>query len=457
MGLPAHGRREADVLWRFSLYGFLKNQRYFEPFLLLAFLEKGLSFAVIGLLISCREVVKGLLEIPSGAIADTWGRRRAMVLSFTAYIASFCLLGLAEGLPLLFAGMALFGVGEAFRTGTHKAMIFAWLRTQGRLDERTRVYGYTRSWSMIGSAVSVVVAAGLVLATGNYAFIFYGCIPAYLLGIVNFLGYPRELDCDHDRRATLGGVFAHVGEAFSASFRRPGLRRLVLESMGFGGVFAAAKDYLQPVLKGVAVVVVMGAAIRLGFLAESDVGVLNEPRQAALLVGPVFFVLHLLSALASRRAHRFVEVAGSEDRAARVLWGLVLVAFAGVLVAAFHGSGAAASAGVILGFVILHILQNFWRPVLVSRVDRESAESHRATVLSIESQAKSVATMVAAPLLGLAVDLVKEHGPGGAFWPVGALGAVVALVFFVTGRRGAPPPADGAGGGAKSAREDASA
>ena len=39
------------MLLRFSLYGFLKNQRYFEPFLILAYLQLGLSFFEIGLLI----------------------------------------------------------------------------------------------------------------------------------------------------------------------------------------------------------------------------------------------------------------------------------------------------------------------------------------------------------------------------------------------------------------------
>ncbi len=70
------------MLARFSLYGFLKNQRYFEPFLLLAFLEKGLTFFDIGLLIAFREVTVVLLEIPSGAVADVYGRRYFMVLSF---------------------------------------------------------------------------------------------------------------------------------------------------------------------------------------------------------------------------------------------------------------------------------------------------------------------------------------------------------------------------------------
>jgi len=439
------------VLGRFSLYGFLKNQRYFEPFLYLAFIDKGLSFVMIGLLVACREAARNLLEIPSGAIADMWGRRRAMILSFTAYVASFVMLGAAERLPLLFAGMALFGVGDAFRTGTHKAMIFCWLRGQNRLDERTRVYGYTRSWSKIGSAVSVVVAAGLVLATGSYAFVFYGCIPAYVVGVVNFLGYPRELDGDCERCASPGKVLAHLGEAFSAAFRRRGLRRLVLESMGFGGIFEAAKDYLQPVLKGVAVVVVAGAVVGLGILGEDEVDALGDARRAALLVGPVFMVLHLLSALASRRAHGFVELAGGERRAARALWGLGLVAFAAIAISAFYdsGSGSAASAVTIAGFVFLYVIQNFWRPVLVSRVDRESAESHRATVLSIESQAKSVATMVAAPLLGFAVDYAQKRDPAVGFWPVGALGAAVALGFLLTSKTG---PALKDSSGAEAAR-----
>jgi len=134
------------MLLRFSLYGFLKNQRYFEPFLILVFLEKGLSFFMIGLLIAFREVMINLFEVPSGLVADLYGRRRAMITSFAAYVVSFVVFALSQRLAPLFLAMLFFAIGEAFRTGTHKAMIFAWLRQQGREHERTRVYGYTRSW-----------------------------------------------------------------------------------------------------------------------------------------------------------------------------------------------------------------------------------------------------------------------------------------------------------------------
>ena len=75
-------RRRHDIVTgalirRFSLYSFLKNQRYFEAYFLLAMLAKGLGFAEIGLLVACREIVVNLCEVPSGAIADASASRAA--------------------------------------------------------------------------------------------------------------------------------------------------------------------------------------------------------------------------------------------------------------------------------------------------------------------------------------------------------------------------------------------
>ena len=153
----------AKMIFRFSLYGFLKNQRYFEAFLFLAFMAKGLDFFQIGLLVAGRQLAVNLIEIPSGSIADVFGRRKTMLLSLTAYMVGFVVLGAAEQIGGLAAGMALLGIGDSFRSGTHKAMIFRWLLLNDREGERVEVYGYTRSWSKFGSAVSVVVGAAIVL------------------------------------------------------------------------------------------------------------------------------------------------------------------------------------------------------------------------------------------------------------------------------------------------------
>ena len=69
--------------FKFSLYGFLKNLRFFDPFILLFFREMGLSFLQIGTLFSIREIATNVLEVPTGIVADAFGRRRAMIFSFS--------------------------------------------------------------------------------------------------------------------------------------------------------------------------------------------------------------------------------------------------------------------------------------------------------------------------------------------------------------------------------------
>lgn len=399
------------MLFRFSLYGFLKNQRYYDAFLILAFREKGLTFFQIGLLIGFREVCTNLFEIPSGAVADLYGRRRAMIFSFVAYIASFATFAMSESLFLLFGGMFFFGLGDAFRSGTHKAMIFDWLRLQGRSDEKTKIYGYTRSWSQMGSAVSVLIAGALVFYRGNFTDIFWFSIVPYAFNIVNFFGYPAALDGDRKSEFSLKAVVALLGKALKLSVQFPPLRRLVFEGMGFEGMFKASKDYLQPILKQ--------TAIALPLLL-----MLDESKRAALLVAGVYFVLYFLSSFASRNSHKVTEWQGSDEGAARVMWWVNLGLYALLIPVLWFNTYPA----IIALFIGLAILQNFWRPGLISRFNAQSTPEMSATVLSIEAQSKSLATIVLAPSLGWLVDRV------GSFWPVGVVGTLITVAILLVYR-----------------------
>jgi len=410
------------VLLRFSLYGFLKNQRYFEPFFVLLLLDRGLSFFTIGVLVAFREATVNLLEIPSGAIADLGGRRKSMIVSFSAYVVSFVLFGASRNLPMLFVAMLFFAVGEAFRSGTHKAMIFAWLRLNDRTDERVRLYGYTRSWSKFGSALSVVLAGAFVLVSDDYSVIFYLSSIPYLLSIVNLLGYPAELDVASGNGFSLRHVTRHALETLRASLGHGRLRRLLLESMGFEGLFHAIKDYLQPLLMAAAI----GLAATVPLTAD-----LSGRRQAALLIVPVYLLLHLLSGAASRGSHRVVSLAGTQAAAARALWAAAALVFGALTAAAATGRPAV----MILAFVVLHVLQNLWRPLLIGRFDSEGDASQGATLMSVESQARRLGTMIVAPCLGLAVDSVRQPGQPTSFLPIGVLGLAVTLSFLLTSRR----------------------
>jgi hypothetical protein len=114
--------------------------------------------------------------------------------------------------------------------------------------------------------------------------------------------------------------------------------------------------------------------------------------------------------------------------------------FAAVCVAGYFGW----QVGLILAFVLMHLMQNLWRPVLISRIDECSDPEMGATVLSVESQTRRLVTMLLAPLVGAAVDAVERHELGGEFWVIGALGVTVSTLAL-TGRRKATPPEETVG------------
>lgn len=405
------------MLFRFSLYGFLKNQTYFEPFLILAFLEKGLSFFQIGLLVGFREVCINIFEIPSGAVADLYGRRRSMIFSFLAYIASFLVFAHSTSFAALLLAMFAFALGDSFRTGTHKAMIFEWLRLQGREDERTRVYGFTRSWSKMGSAVSVVIASGFIFTGARYSDIFLLAVIPYAMNIVNFMGYPSALDGARPADAKIPSVWEHLKESMRAAFTGGPLRGILVESMGYEGTYKVAKDYIQPVIQQ--------AALGLALLAAWE-----QQQRVAILIGAVYFVLHLLSSFASRGGHRLVRAAGSEEGAAKSLWGATAL----IYTALAWGLWAGWESIVIAGFVALAVLQNIWRPVLMSRIDAHSTPGAGATILSVETQSKSLLAMALAPLVGFCVDVAGLVG-------VGAAAALITLPFALASLGGPRPRA----------------
>lgn len=430
------------MLFRFSLYGFLKNQQYYEPFLILAMRSAGLDFFAIGLLVGFREIAINVMEVPSGALADLWGRRRAMMLSFVAFIASFAVFAFSSHFAHFLAAMALFAVGDAFRTGTHKAMIFDYLRREGLADQKTRYYGTTRSWAKFGSAVSVVLASTLVFFVAAvdpdgrdaYRWVFLASIVPYLGGLVNFWSYPSYLDGTAESAPSVTGIFGHLWQVGRQSLAAGRLRGLLGESMGFEGVWKVARSYLQPIVRS--------AALALPLLAGFD-----DVQRTAVMIGAVYVVLHLLESAASRRSEGFsLRMGGLEPSAGR-LWWLNLAtygAMAAGLAADWHTQGTVAGLGLAVaigGFVLLAFLQNLWRPIHLGRFDEATDADRGATVLSVESQAKSLFAAVLAPLLGLAVDAslaLREgrHDPA-SFLPVAAAGlAAAGLAMALRARRG---------------------
>jgi MFS family permease len=392
---------------RFALYGFLKNLRFFEPFIILIFREVGLSFLQIGFLYAIRDVATNILEIPAGVYADAFGRRKSMLMAFGSYIISFLIFDFFSGFAIYAFAMILFAFGEALRTGTHKALILEHLRLNDMAHLKVEYYGRTRSFSQLGSALNALIAASLVFYRGNYRVMFLASIIPYLLDFINLAGYPKKLDGEllQVSRGTIKSQISTTVHSFLSLFKDKRALKAILNSSGFSGLFKASKDYLQPILENFALMMPI-------FL------LLEDKRRSALVIGIVYFIIYLFTSFAARGAADFSKRFSSLGRAIN----LTFLAGAGLLLLAGLAIWQEIIWLAIVIFLLFYLLQNVRRPMNVSFISDRISNRVMASGLSVESQFTTLLTAIFAPILG---GLADRFGIGVA------LMVLAAGVFFM--------------------------
>ncbi len=371
--------------YKFCAYGFLKNLRFFEPFLLLFFIEKGLSFLQIGTLYAVREALINVFEIPSGIVADSLGRRKVMALSFLSYIFSFIVFFFSYSYLALLGAMVFFAMGEAFRTGTHKAMIFTYLKEHKMLTLKTQYYGHTRSWSQVGSALSALIAAVLVFYQGSYAPIFLFTIIPYVADFFLILSYPKSFDeITYHRDRTITQAVVEVFRSFIKSFKDLSLIKAIGNQSVYSGYYKAVKDYIQPIIKSV--------ALSLPFFVNTE-----QSKRTAFTTGVIYFVIYYLTSLASKYSHRGASRFSSDERALNVYL-FIGVFFGSVSAVLYYAELPLFS---VIFFFGIYFIENLRKPVGIAYVTSLMDEVALASLLSVESQAETGFAVLFALLIGV--------------------------------------------------------
>jgi len=380
------------MYFKFCLYGFLKNQRFFDPFIILFFREMGISFLQIGTLFSIREISTNILEIPTGIIADSYGRKKSMIFAFSSYIISFIIFYFFPKFLIYSVAMVFFALGEAFRSGTHKAMILQYLKVKNLQEHKVYYYGHTRAASQFGSAISSLIAIGIVFFAKSYRPIFLFSIIPYFLGLLLMFTYPSYLDGEIEKVS--GGWWykmkkktAVTLKEFKKMFLNTEALRSILNSSVFDGFFRASKDYLQPILKS--------QAVALPFFLF-----LSGKQRTSLIVGLIYFILFLLTSTASGKSDQFVKRLKSLPFGINITYisGFILLFLSGL----FTNFKLFWAGSIFL--ILLYIVQNLRRPMNVAYISDKISHKTMASGLSVESQIKTIVVAIISPVIGFFAD-----------------------------------------------------
>ncbi len=383
---PGEHLEKDQQYYKFCLYGFLKNLRFFDAFFILFLVEKGISFTQIGILYAAREIASNMLEIPSGILADSFGRKTTLAGSFLVYICSFSLFYFFSHFWIYLAAFILFGIGEAFRSGTHKGMIMDYLKIRGFEKQFANYYGHTRSWSQKGSALSALLAGVIVFSGGDYQIIFLYSIIPYVINFILIISYPGTLN--HSIKTKTDKIRSRIGVSIRmliVNLKQKQLRRTLYSSAAHSAYLRAIKDYIQLVMLNLALIIPLLDRV--------------DPKQkSGLIIGVLYFLIFLATSLASKYSSRVAEKIPGNIILLSLVLGFTAGAISGI---SYHFSIWVIS---LLAFAGIYLLENLRKPILTGAVARQVPTEILSSVLSTQSQLKTVFTSILAVAFGVIAD-----------------------------------------------------
>ena len=378
----AHPDRNIRLLFG---YWFLQDFQLWIPvWIVFLTLEQGFSLTQVTLAEGIFLVGVLVLEVPTGAIADHWGRSKSMALGAFLLGGAILIFAFTTSFAILLASFLLWSVAHALMSGADNALLFDTLKATNREPEFEKIAGRGVAAHWGGAGIATLLGGPVAAFSDVRITIFFGaatCVVASLMALS--LWEPPRANEDSPKESYLGGIRAAFGEAW----RVVDVRILILLA---GTAFAAleAVNYLvQP------------------YLIDRDIEVGTV---FSLLQVPVLFA-GLVGALV---AGRIVSTAGSTRTF------LIVPVFGAACYALLAGlPGLAAYAA----FPLMIAFASTVEPLATGFVNRRIGSERRATVLSIQSMSRSLVLAALAPGLGYATD---RWGLGEAF----AIGGVLALV-----------------------------
>ena len=123
--------------------------------------DRGLSLGEVFVFQAAYSAVMLVSEVPTGMIADHFGRRVAMILGSLVAVLAFVSFGLAPGVLVLLVSYAMFALSEALFSGADSAMLFDSLKATNRAAEFTRWNG--RLNALIVGSIGLLTLVGSLM------------------------------------------------------------------------------------------------------------------------------------------------------------------------------------------------------------------------------------------------------------------------------------------------------
>ncbi len=398
---PAQLGAAAANITRFYQYRFISHFQLWMPIWILYLQDsRGISLAQILMLDAAFEIMMLLAEVPTGVVADRWGRRRAMVLGQVGVTVAVVMFAFAPNVWAVLACYFVWAISGALTSGSDVAFVHDSLEAQKRPGEFGKVVARGNAAQLAGMGASSMIGAPIAAWTSlEFTVMLSIACAVVAVPIVWRFHDPGTHKASADARYT-----ALLGTAARRVLRHPRLRALIIMQAVVSGFAWSCMLLTQPYL--------------------------NEGGLPLAWFGVVLAGMHLIAFAASMLGPRVAGISGRQ---------VIFFATPPIIVVSLLTMGLAPLWTGLVMLMVLRIALNFFGPLIVEQINRESVDEVRATIASMGTMCISVVGAGVKPLMGWSAD---ANGLGSAYI-VAAVGLAIfggaALLAWAHVSRGSKP------------------
>ena len=328
------------------------------PIIVLFFQEHGLSLSKVMILQSIYSISVALFEIPSGYIADIFGRKKAIIISTILSFIGYVLFSFFSDFTVFIIAEILIGVGGSLMSGSDSAIIYDTLIDNNNKEKYTKIEGKNYAIGNFSEAIAGVLG-GILAASSIY-------YPVYIQTIILSFSIPIAFSIIEPKINSIGIKKKDLkikNILKNTLFYDKKLKWLIIYSATMGVATLSIAWFCQPFFKSIDIPIIY--------------------------FGLIWAILNLSVGITSYNSYR-IEKNMRPIKIMTIISILMPICF--FFISAFN------SIFSLLFILLIYLIRGIVTPLLRNYINIEISSEKRATVLSIRSFFIRIAFASTAPL-----------------------------------------------------------
>ncbi len=365
--------RNINMIYLYIFFG----QLFFDRALWVIYLsDSGLSLGEIGIIEAILHLSIVLFELPTGMIADLYGRKISIFIGSVLSIGYAGFMLISDSLTLFGLAFVSLGVGLTFHSGAQQALAYDTLREVNREKDYTKVFGNMTALALL--SLSFAKLAGGLMAEVSWEWVYGGMIVMQVLALIPVL-------------------LLHEPEREMRVVERKGVLQTWRDQFVSG-----ITVWKQNPLVRVPIVLFIAVSTVLVILTFYGQEYFTRLGYSSFVIGVIFTVDGLLGVVMAKLAYRLEQKWAffSIVKYGYVFYLLFFILFI-----------VSPRLGIVLSFLALAQLVTLFEPVFSNFIQNMLSSDVRSTFFSLISLVESFVIMVGFPAFGYAIEHIGfENG-----------------------------------------------